>query len=166
MRIQIYGNSKSISNAEIRFATRFFTKTLFKETPEILKELDYVIDIRSMRDKGGCSIDEDDQFKKDPRSFVIDVHNRLSRRTTLKTLAHECVHAWQFATNKLRNGKGDIMIWNRRSFNIEEIEYWDLPSEIDAFGREEGLYYRYLDHCKEKNVKFLKSNNKKALYPG
>jgi hypothetical protein len=161
MQLKIRGKSKSITLAEARYATRFFVNKLYEveKKSHIVPELEIELQFHNLpKDKGACWSEDDRE--EDPRYFGIEVDSRLSRRATLRTIAHEVVHVFQYSINKLKYVHDDKTIYNRRSFNPNEKEYWDWPSEIEAFGREEGLYYRYLDHCKDHGVKFLTPKDK------
>lgn len=71
----------------------------------------------------------------------------------LKTLAHEMVHVKQYALRELtknlvvsRGGKVSMVsYWKGEKYKAKrkEDEYWDCPWEIEAYGREEGLYRRF-----------------------
>lgn len=154
MHLSVKGKSKSLTLSETRFATRFFINLLFKDSPDIVPELEIDVYFQRMVDKGACNVEDDRDH--DPRYFSFDVDNRLSRRQSLRTIAHEAVHAWQFATNQLKYKNDKRIVWKRKAIDTELVEYWDLPSEIDAFGREEGLYIRYLNHLTQHKIKFAK----------
>jgi len=85
---------------------------------------------------------EDSNYK--PREFTIRIDNGLKIRPLLMGLAHECVHIKQFARGEwvhlLKNGaqkwQGVIL--------PEGIDYWDNPAEIEAYGRELGLFFRFI----------------------
>jgi len=81
------------------------------------------------------------------REFEIDIVKGLPLDETLITLAHEMVHLKQFATNELSGNQtpANITRWQGRSVNENKVDYWDLPWEIEAHGRERGLYYRLED---------------------
>ena len=72
----------------------------------------------------------------------------------LIVLAHEMVHVKQYAKGEMK----DFVYGNRVKFkgsiiNDNIVEYWDQPWEIEAHGKEKGLYLRFLEHEKNKNRK-------------
>ena len=69
----------------------------------------------------------------DDNEFEIDIKRTLRLRDMLTTLAHELVHVKQYVENTLDHGAE------------EEMEYWDRPSEIEAHGRETGLFIRWAE---------------------
>ena len=65
-------------------------------------------------------------------------------RDFITTVAHEMVHVKQYV-------KGELV-------NIEEdIDYWDRPSEIEAHGREVGLFIRW---CEQERLAHMKWTQK------
>ena len=161
MKLSVRGKSKNLSLAETRFAIKFYIDKLFANDQDIIPELELQISYVTMKDKGCCNVDDDVDI--DPREFELEICYNLSKRQTLRTLAHECVHVYQFATNQLQDCTANRIVWNKVSIDMDSVDYWDLPSEIDAFGREEGLYVRYCEHVAEHGLKFLKPKAKKEL---
>lgn len=86
---------------------------------------------------GSCDWDAEERvgvIQLDPRNHVEPV---------LSVLAHEMVHIKQFVTGQM-SSVGDTVIWEGVSYKeTTEDEYWDSPWEIEAFGRQLGLYIRY-----------------------
>jgi len=73
--------------------------------------------------------------------YEIDVKRTLDMRTMLTTLAHELIHVKQYARGELTQD------------NEAGIDYWDRPSEIEAHGRETGLFIRW---CEKEQLGHLK----------
>jgi len=65
-------------------------------------------------------------------------------KEVLETLAHEMVHVKQFARGEMRELTSvvDSLNWNGSRINTAMVDYWDLPWEIEAHGRERGLFTR------------------------
>ena len=72
-------------------------------------------------------------------SYAIEIDKRQSMRRLLETVAHEIVHVKQYARREI-NGKD---CWYGKYINTTKTEYWDLPWEIEAHGREVGLFIRW-----------------------
>lgn len=86
---------------------------------------------------GWCSV-EDDDYR--PRSFLIEIHNRLSEEDYLKTLFHELWHVYQYV-------KGDLKERRSKTYwrgNLIQGDYSEDPSEIDALNMESILYEKYM----------------------
>ena len=56
------------------------------------------------------------------------------------------VHVKQYARRELDPNKE---VWMGKTYNPKDVNYWDLPWEIEAHGREVGLFVRY---CEENNL--------------
>lgn len=88
------------------------------------------------------------------RFFTIDIRNRPGDDDAFKSLAHEMVHVKQYATKELSDtvivhrGKViDTARWKGEvfKFKAKEDPYFDAPWEIEAYGREVGLYRRWVE---------------------
>lgn len=80
------------------------------------------------------------------RSFTITINPVLGKRNMLLALAHEMVHVKQYARGEMKNYiRMNKVKWMGKIYDGEEIDYWEHPWEIDAHGREKGLYYKFLD---------------------
>lgn len=106
------------------------------------KTLDITVKLttKGMGDADGlcCAIDD--------REFEIEVNPKLRLRRMLETVAHEMVHVKQYARRELHPSKE---VWMGKTYNPKKTSYWDLPWEIEAHGREVGLFVRY---CEENNL--------------
>ena len=62
----------------------------------------------------------------------------------LKTLAHEIVHVKQYVLGELRSRDVGLRYKgiNHEAMNL--MEYFELPYEIEAYGREKGLLYGFM----------------------
>ena len=80
-----------------------------------------------------CYVDNDE--------FEVDIKSTLTLREMLITLAHELVHVKQYVKGEMPEtlGTGD---------------YWDRPHEIEAHGRETGLFIRWAEHSNLANKKW------------
>jgi len=83
------------------------------------------------------------------RNFTITVNPNLGKRNMLLVLAHEMVHVKQYAKGEMKDYLRVTRVkWKGEIYNDEQIDYWDHPWEIEAHGREKGLYYRFLESIK------------------
>ena len=103
-----------------------FSKTLYKEDG-ILGEIDF----------------EDSNHK--PKEFTMTVDTTVSKRRILETIAHEMVHMKQYAKGELVDlSRCGSIKWQDNLID-SETNYWDLPWEIEAHGRELGLFIRWAE---------------------
>jgi len=152
MLIYVRGKSNRLCSSETRYATKFFLSKLVSK--RLIKTLTlHVVFEERLSVKGCCEyLDTNDR----PREFKILLKSSLSKPETLKTLAHELVHLKQFARGEMK----DYLLknatrWNKQTVFHENVDYWDYPWEIEAFGREIGLYAKYIDHKDQCRLTFI-----------
>ena len=87
---------------------------------------------------GWCAVTDCDWR---PRSFLIEIHNRLGPEDYIKTLLHELHHVLQHIRGDLRNKRG-VRCW--KGIDCSEMNYEDQPWELEAHQREKELYQEYL----------------------
>ena len=102
---------------------------------------------------GFCDWNDDNHKARD---FTIIVHPELHKKTMLTVLAHEMVHVKQFAMGELMdNPSGKTAQWKGKRVRIRDNDegYWTTPWEIEAYGREQGLYKVFCSKLKEESKK-------------
>jgi len=96
---------------------------------------------------GFCTADpEGDADRLDrPRVFEIEVNSKMRLRKILETLCHEMVHVKQYARGELYQGtRVNKHRWQGEWLD-KDPNYWDQPWEIEAHGREAGLFIRWAE---------------------
>lgn len=88
------------------------------------------------------------------REFEIEIHNKLPLRKLLTTVAHEMVHVKQYARKELKNDYD----WQGRTYSPKKCNYWDQPWEIEAHGRECGLFVRWAEENKLAHKKWTQDD--------
>lgn len=89
-----------------------------------------------------------------PKSFSITVRSSATLVKKLKALAHEVVHIKQFATGELIDMVStnyEEVKWKGKRYVYSDTDhdlYWTAPWEIEAYGRETGLYQLYKRYIK------------------
>lgn len=116
------------------------------------------IHLKHHSNEGEAMLNEDTNRYR-PRSFrVILDHHRMrineitgEERTDmewfaeiLKTLAHEIVHVKQYALGELKWRDAGLLYKGVNHEAMSLMEYFELPYEIEAYGREKGLLYGFL----------------------
>lgn len=97
-----------------------------------------------------------------PREFEMRIHYHNATRfdEVLTAIAHETVHIKQFARSELSSfeSSGGKQRFMGKLYKVNEDSYWDLPWEIEAHGRERGLYQRFIltdrdiwNYCEQKS---------------
>ena len=72
-------------------------------------------------------------LEADDNEYEVDVNKNLRLRELLITLAHEIVHVKQYERGEMKE------------LSNSAISYWDRPSEIEAHGRELGLFIQWVE---------------------
>ena len=76
-----------------------------------------------------------------PREFLIELDTYLDKKTYVRTILHELFHMKDFCLGNLKIKsckkyyKGECM---------DDLQYWQQPSEIMAYWNERILYQEYL----------------------
>ena len=78
------------------------------------------------------------------REFDIEIDKNLTLRKLLRTVAHEIVHVKQYARKELT---GDST-WQGKTYKPKTTDHWYEPWEIEAHGRECGLFIRWAEKMK------------------
>jgi len=120
-------------------AAQFFSQELISNT-RVRNNCQITIKFTSeIKDYGYASI-VGFNSKNLPRKFLIEIHSGIGARNILETLAHEMVHVKQYIMNETNDS---LTIWRGKKINSKKVDYWNHPWEIDAFGRETGLLYKF-----------------------
>lgn len=157
MIITVEGFSKKQA-LEIEEAAEFFAHQLMD--PRMVRNLTIDIERNRKLDVMGEVTNEDDTTTS--RWFTITLRGAKDDEDVIKTLAHEMVHVKQYAKNELSKqmrvtrGLGFRLatkwqgeFWKPKS---KEDPYWDAPWEIEAYGREVGLYHKWVQHWNSKKA--------------
>ena len=118
-----------------------------------MKNLDVTVRLKDLTNKhayGFCMADPEGEATRSdrPREFDIEVHSKMKLRKVLETVAHEMVHVKQYARGELYQG---VRIAKHRwqgKYVSNRMSYWDTPWEIEAHGREAGLFVQWAEKNK------------------
>lgn len=161
MRVNIFGECK-VSKEELRYCTHWYSRKLIPK--QKLKDLVVNIQVFKKIPKEDKEVIINEEKSKDvcayltevnDNTFTIHLNKKLKRSDIISTIAHEMVHIKQFYLKEFIMGEGTF-IWKKKKFNIKDFHYYDLPFEIEAYGREIGLFERYKYHLTERNKKVKK----------
>lgn len=86
-------------------------------------------------------------LRETDRDFEIEVDSSLTLRKMLETVAHEMVHVKQYARREMNDWaymEDKYYKWKNKMVPAN-TDYWDLPWEIEANGREVGLFIRWAE---------------------
>lgn len=113
--------------------------------------------INRLREKeslaGDCSW-EDSSYR--PKHFTIRADSSQTLQEMLETVAHEMVHVKQYYRGELKDYSGNITRckWKGEVVECDKINYYDHPWEIEAHGRERGLFIRWFEQSRWKKCKW------------
>lgn len=149
MIISVEGTGPRNSD-KLEEAARFFAAQLLH--PRTVAKLEIDIEVERSLDVTGTCNSEDEH--KSPRYFTVRLR-RQRIEEMIRVLAHEMVHVKQYAKNELStdvrsirgHGGGTTITsmwhgvwWKPKS---KEDGYWDAPWELEAYGKENGLFYKW-----------------------
>ena len=141
MTIRITGGTKN-QKKYARSMVKFCIKTLMPR----MKTLDITVKLKNPKGAMGYCLELDDN-----RTFEIEADKKLRLRKLLETIAHEMVHVKQYARRELHPVHET---WCGKTYNPKKVSYWDLPWEIEAHGREVGLFVRWAEKERVAHLKW------------
>lgn len=145
MRVSVKGANAPLFRKHLKWATEYYASKLMSK--RMIESLDIKVKLKpNLEDNvdGSCSFaDHDDGI----RYFEIELDSVNSERQILLNLAHEMVHVKQFALGEMKDGiSSAYTYWQGAQISEEQVDYWDQPWEIEAHGREKGLFTRFKHH--------------------
>lgn len=112
-----------------------------------LEYIDITVHLKDLQGEvyGYClALDEGNRADR-PRSFEIEVEKNMPLRKVITTIAHEMVHVKQYARGELYQGARIAKHRWQGKWLSNGISYWDQPWEIEAHGREVGLFIQWAE---------------------
>lgn len=150
MYIRTSGKPSKVPIKLCKEAAKFYGKTLVSDT--IYHKLDILLSFEHFESKlneyAYCEWEFENHRSKD---FIITLNRDLNKKQMLLAIAHEMVHVKQYSKGELKDYlKVNKSRWKNQILNLDEIDYWDHPWEIEAHGREKGLYVKFMEHLRNK----------------
>ena len=109
--------------------------------------------------EGSCIWDYWDDLKKTPREFTIELDSSISIRNILINLAHEMVHVKQWVKGEMYEySKSNMVRFMKKKYDMNDMDYYDYPWEIEAFGCQLGLFIRWCESNGFGDRKDMKEN--------
>jgi|TARA_B110000977_G_scaffold199020_1_gene285264 hypothetical protein len=132
MYISVTGGKK-LQRQYAKSMVEFCVRTLMPR----MRTLEVSVKLCKPKDALGYCLEADTK-----REFELEIDKTQSLRKLLETVAHEMVHVKQFARREMHPEKDE---WYGKTYNPKKVSYWDLPWEIEAHGREVGLFIRWAE---------------------
>ena len=138
MKISVKGKNDVLSKKHIRYIVKLFGKLILN--PQLYPNINLLVQNMnlSVNTWGYCGISDIEE--KRPRSFEILLNTNISKNKQIKTLAHEMVHIKQYVYGET-NEYGTR--WRGQRINTENMDYYDEPWEIEAYGLSTGLFTKF-----------------------
>ena len=145
MIIHVKGSNKAVRKL-VEIAAWYYAEKLMGK--RLINNLEININLKRNlyeKDKSeGTAIWEDESSR--PKEFTIELDCDTKVRNILITLAHEMVHVKQWAKNEMYEYyKGDEVRFMKTKYDMNDLNYWDFPWEIEAYGKQLGLFIRFCE---------------------
>ena len=147
MILHVKGSNKAVRRL-IESAAWFYVEKLMGK--RLMGSLEITINLNknllSKEGNEGSAIWEDDGYR--PKEFIIELDSTVKIRNILITLAHEMVHVKQWAKDEMYEymNVAGLVRFKGEKVHMEIIDYWDYPWEIEAFGKQLGLFVRFCEY--------------------
>ena len=125
----------------------FFKNVLFSERPRLARNVH--VTVRVKKDLGAMGYCDYDEYGRSPRDFRIAIHAMCERPDVVETVAHEMVHVWQFATDRLVDLANGDSKYDGHKYCRSDMTYGEYPWEVEAYALEEELVRLWIKHCTE-----------------
>ena len=133
-----HGHSDERFNEYVQRASQFYAEQLFPK--QLLRHIVVSIKFNKHLDAFGYTSVEKRNSKGKAREFLIELHPYITGKEILKTLAHEFVHVKQYVYEELNEEQTQ---WQGKPFDSDAVDYYELPWEIEAYGREAGIWNNF-----------------------
>lgn len=157
MKLSIGGRptNSGVDQFLLRNAVKYFLDILMKNDPHRLTtvtvEVKLIPNMSIDYKNDAISGWKDDRFR--PNNFFIEMDSHMSQKGTLIALAHELTHVKQMAMGERQESwDGLTMRWFGMPYDPSIVHYYDLPWEIEAHGREYGLYDRFIQSLQNREL--------------
>ena len=147
MILHVKGSNKAVRKM-VEMASWYYAERLMGK--RLMGSLELTVNLKknllSKEGNEGSAIWDDDGVR--PREFTIELDATVKIRNLLITLAHEMVHVKQWAKNEMyeyTNTMGMVRFKGEK-IHLGETDYWDYPWEIEAYGKQLGLFVRFCEH--------------------
>ena len=146
MLVNVTGSNKAVRKL-ITSATWWYAEKLMGKRLMSGIEINVKLDrnLFKKEEMEGTCIWEDEGRR--PKEFTIELDSNRNIRNLLIILAHEMVHVKQWAKDEMYeyNNSPGLVRFKGEKMHLADINYWDEPWEIEAYGRQLGLFVRFCE---------------------
>ena len=136
MIIDFYGHAKKAIKDDAEAALWFAKDELMPRHRKLLITVHFIKDLRKKEGVHGDVLDEDD------REYLMRIDSSQARVELISTILHEIVHVYHYATRKMTQPSGDIIVYDKTEYPWD-MAYKDKPWEIEAHTLERDLYAKF-----------------------
>jgi len=136
MIIDFYGHAKKAIKEDVESALWFAKNELMPRHRKLYITVHFIKDLRKKEGVHGDVLDEDD------REYLMRIDSSQARVELISTILHEMVHVYQYATRKMTQPSGDIIVYDKTEYPWD-MAYKDKPWEIEAHTLERDLYAKF-----------------------
>lgn len=149
MGYQISNRQKKTIERATALALEFLVSERLASTLDIQYHI--VKDLASEEGVYGDCFCED--YERSPKYFDVrlswtkaaDIHIVVS------TICHEMIHVAQYAQRRLRYlTRSNVVAFEKKHFDIKEVEYYELPWEKEAYEKEDEVYAYVRKHMADR----------------
>jgi hypothetical protein len=164
MQILVRGTKSKRLKDDVKDAVEFYARRLMVK--KVRDKLKIFVDVDTKHTRNDC-YGECDPLGRNPntglkefRIYCVHQPKKIpkEKNNVFKTIAHEMVHLKQYTTGELgafliatKSISGKALtatrwqgkLYKTREDDSDDNEYYDSPWEIEAYGREVGLYRRW-----------------------
>ena len=160
MIVSVRGAKDSQLTKMLKLAANSYADKLL--SPQLSKNITVKVRIRErgqINAGGFCEMDEDTNIS--PRCFNIDIGRTKKKIHMFSVLAHEMGHLKQMAKGEMKDKyvkSRYVTVW-RGDWYEDDVNYWDQPWELEAYGLENSLVAKFLiEHNQFKNLRQKQEN--------
>jgi hypothetical protein len=128
---------KELFRPYVKRAAIFYAESLMSKS--MLENIHLTIKFDPKLEVCGYASVEEYNFCGNPREFLVEINPHIGAREILDTLAHEMVHVKQYAYSETNER---LTRWKGEKIS-EELDYYDQPWEIEAYGMAVGLFTKF-----------------------
>lgn len=158
MALHIY-NKKLVSKEtieNIHSITNFVLHKFFTPSKAARLHIDLKLRKSLFEEQGQYAncIWEDTHYR--PNDFTIELDPDQKPGLLLNSVAHELVHVKQWAKGEMfeLQRQRKVYKFNGQKYNLDKMDYWDHPWEIEAHGRAIGLVVQWVRASKKDPEQF------------
>ena len=141
--INITGGTKK-QRLLVQEAADFYLRHLLtvQQTDGLIVDIELV---KGLFAKEGYKADVGSIGDDDENEFELRIDSSMNLAAILLALAHECVHIKQYVSREMRETNDwHLTFFKNKLYDTKKLKYFDFPWEIEAYGREDGLLYRFV----------------------